>query len=323
MKTQKHKKLIGGLAAFSVLALSVLPSSLAFAADKEFYDTTYYNTYYDYAYNIRSVLQLPSDSDGVGVYANSSGQYIDSDGYDTIYPSYSGNTDAPAIFVYTDWIAKDSAAQEGSVVKDYVIDGNALQVLFTSDTAAYSDNAVIDKMIRNRFRHELSYSSPYGYDHPGFIKQLMQLGYFRIGRVLEPDEFEPISETVSEDGGVVTYSVQSEANKIDNAYRIWNQKMALAPNVDGGQGRQFGNDFIIPTGGTLAIDIDATSESLSGVNVAIVNATTGYTVDWIPNISAKTRFTYTPSNYAGSTFRIMISTEDSQGGEAELSAYVY
>ena len=62
---------------------------------------------------------------------------------------------------------------------------------------------------------------------------------------------------------------------------------------------------------------------LSGVNVAIVNATTGYTVDWIPNISAKTRFTYTPSNYAGNTFRIMISTEDSQGGEAELSAYVY
>ena len=92
MKTQKHKKLIGGLAALSVLALSVLPSSLTFAADKEFYDTTYYNAYYDYDYNIRSVLQLPSDLDGVGVYANSSGQYIDSDGYDTIYPSYSGNT---------------------------------------------------------------------------------------------------------------------------------------------------------------------------------------------------------------------------------------
>ncbi len=323
MKTQKHKKLIGGLAALSVLALSVLPSSLTFAADKEFYDTTYYNTYYDYDYNIRSVLQLPLDSDGVGVYANSSGQYIDSDGYDTIYPSYSGNTDAPALFVYTDWIAKDSAAQEGAVVKDYVIDGNALQVLFTSDTAAYSNNAAIDKMIQNRFRHELSYSSPYGYDHPGFIKQLMRLGYFRIGTVLEPDEFEPIFETTAEDGGVVAYSVQSEANKIDNAYRIWNQKMVLAPNVDGGQGKQFGNDFIIPTGGTLAIDIDATSESLSGVNVAIVNATTGYTVDWIPNISAKTRFTYTPSNYAGNTFRIMISTEDSQGGEAELSSYVY
>ena len=33
--------------------------------------------------------------------------------------------------VYTDWIAKDSAAQDGSVVKDYVIDGNAC-LLYTS-----------------------------------------------------------------------------------------------------------------------------------------------------------------------------------------------
>lgn len=329
MEPKKHKRIIAAVAAVFLLAISAFLPSLALAEEKQFSETTYYNPYYDWEQNIRLTLRILPDDGSIVVWVNSNGTYLDRDGFDTVYPN-DDNLETPVLFVTTEWRAKTAAPSDGEVTRQYSIEGNDLTVAFSAETAAYRDNPVIDKMIRNRFAHELHYVEPLGatrpeylYDHPGFIRQVMERGVFCITFVAEPEEFPPISEWRVGSGGTMSYLVQSEANRIDPAYWIWEETIALEHNVDGTQGRKFGQDFTIPAGKTLAIDLEDASESMRKVNIAVVDLSTGQTVDWMPSVSIGTRLTYTPGNAAGGQFKIMLSTDELYGGEAELSAYVY
>lgn len=279
--------------------------------------------------NILAALNLPNPTDGVSMHVFDGPLYIDEEGFPTV-PRNSGNRNLPVLCVRSGWIAKDAVKPEGAVTKQYSMEGNELSVLFSAETAGYANHPAIQKMIQNRFSYELHYVNPLGedmpewnYDHPAFIRELMKRGVFVITKVQEPAQFEP-KKWPTPDGGTMTYGVLSEGNKLDAAYRFWDEKVSLNQNVDGKQGKQFADSFSISAGKTLAFNVEKTSESMSRMNVAILDLSTGQTVDWLPNMSVGMRLTYTPgANKAGHIFKIMISTDQLYGGEAKLSAYLY
>ena len=60
------------------------------------------------------------------------------------------------------------------------------------------------------------------------------------------------------------------------------------------------------------------------MNVAIWDADTASTVDWIPNLSSGHRFYFTPGvNESGRRFRIIVSTGENTGDYADINVFVY
>lgn len=331
METKKHRKLIAGITACLLLCTSVLlPSAALGEEEKEFGVSTYYHAYKSLEWNINSTLQLPvSNEEGVAMSVRENGIYIDKDGFATVYHNYE-NRNTPVLCVTSKWAAKESAKPEGAVIKQYTVEENELTVLFVREAAGYANHPVVEKMIQNRFSYELHYKNPLGetkpewnYDHPAFIRELMRRGVYIITAVQEPTEFQPMFRAPTADGGTLSYEVLSEGNKIDVAYRFWEEKVSLNQNIDGNQGKQFAESFVIPAGKTLAFNIEETSESMPTMNVAIIDLSTGKTVDWIPSMAVGMRLSYTPSENAGHIFKIMFSTDEPYGGEAKLSAYLY
>ncbi len=325
MKPQKRNKAVAAIAAAAVCLSAILPA-LAWAEPKQFSHTTYYNINYGMAYNISSMLGLPTGEPQGAVLVRmiEGGVYLDGDGYDTV--TADGNHQRPVLYVESNWRAKGAEIPAGAAVKQVNVEGYNLDVLFDPQTAAYADNPVIDKMLQNRFTRELHYTDPLGermpesaYDHPAYIKALMQQGVFCITSVLEPEQFQPLAQWASEDGGVFTYEVLSAANELDAASRISKQALTLHENIDGNQGKTVVQQVTVSAGKKLSVDIQTDQK----INVAFVNQGTGETVDWIPNLPGGTRYSYQPGALAGQNFQIRVSTEEPGGAQAEIAAYLY
>lgn len=325
MKPQKRNKVVAAIAAAAVCLSAVLPA-LAWTQPKQFSRTTYYNVNYDMAYNVNSTLGLPTGEPphgGTFVRVIEGGVYLDGDGYDTV--TADGNCQRPVLYVESKWQAKGAEIPAGTVVTQENVEGYNLEVRFSPQAAAYADNPVIEKMLQNRFTRELHYTDPLGkripefnYDHPAYIKALMQQGVFCITSVLEPEQFQPLAQWASEDGGVFTYEVQSAANGLDAASQISKQTLTLYENTDGNQGKAVVQQVTVPAGKTLSVDIQTDQK----INVAFVNQGTGETVGWMPNLTGGIRYSYQPGGLAGQAFQIRASTEEPGSVQAEIAVYL-
>ena len=319
-------KFLGALLAAVLLAGSVTGASLVFAEElkplSEFGGAfvTHYNWPSTLEDNVLSTLDMLSDIKGgfrLKVSSTPGTTYIDVNGrkIDTY------NRTEPYYGVEKEWKEK-SFAVKTMTTKTLSIEGKDVTVAFAGQAAAYRDDKVIEKMIRNQIAFELSYHNEhYDYDHQAFINELISRGAYVINEVVAPENFKPV-EFSRRNGDFVGMKILTKLDKKDKITDVFNQKTVIPKNIDGHQGAQLGDSFVIGSGESLAIDIKETTDKMPKVNWAIINVTTGEPMDWIPGALGGYRFIYTPREaYANHTFKVVMSGYESDTAHIEIFTY--
>jgi beta-lactamase regulating signal transducer with metallopeptidase domain len=326
MKTgTKSKKLLGVLLAAVMMAGSVMATSLVFAEELKPLSrfggafVTHYDPSKSLEVNVLNTLDIHYDAPLplLRVYTMPGTTYIDVNGrkIDTY------NRTEPYYGVEKEWKEKNFAI-ETMTTKTLSIEGKDVIVAFADQAAAYRDDKVIEKMIRNQITFELSYRDDiFDYDHQAFINQLISRGAYVINEVVTPENFNPFIFH-RQNGDFLGEKILTKFDKKEKISDIFNQKTIIPQNIDGHQGAQLGDSFVIGSGETLAIDIKETTDKMPKVNWAIINVTTGELVDWMPSAPGGYRFIYTPREaYANHTFKVIMSGEKSDTAIIEIFTY--
>lgn len=327
MKTgTKGGKFLGAVLAAVMIAASVTATSLVFAEELKPLSeyggafTTYYNWGSTFEDNVLRTLDIHSEPLAGGVrikvFTIPGTTYIDVNGrkIDTY------NRTEPYYGVEKEWKEK-SFAIETMTTKTLSIEGKDVTVAFADRAAAYLDDKVIEKMVRNQITFELSYHDEH-YDHQAFINELISRGAYVINEVVTPENFKPFIFYNRQNGDFLGQKILTKFDKKDKITDVFNQKTVIPKNIDGHQGTQLGNSFVIGSGESLAIDIKETTDKMPQVNWAIINVTTGEPIDWIPNAQGGYRFIYTPrETYANHTFKVVMSGEESDTATIEIFTY--
>lgn len=314
----KSRKLWGILLTAVMMAGSVMATSLVFAEDlkplSEFGGA--FVTHYSWNHTLEdNVLSTLSDSAQWKVSSIPGTTYIDVNGrkIDTY------NRTEPYYGLEKEWKEKN-LAMETMTAKTLSIEGKEVTVAFADQAAPYRDDKVIEKMIRNQITFELSYHGDH-YDHQAFINELISRGAYVINEVVTPENF----KTVDFDGKNGDFLGMKILTKFDEKTKIadvFNQRTVVPKNIDGHQGVQLGDRFMIGSGESLAIDIKETTDKMPQVNWAIIDVTTGETVDWLPGAHGGYRFIYIPREaYANHTFKVVMSSTESDTARIEIFTY--
>lgn len=137
------------------------------------------------------------------------------------------------------------------------------------------------------------------------------------------------TKITTEDGtfkdiGFLAGKVLTKYDSKDKITSVYNGNILVPGNIDGNQGVQVGDSFTIRAGETLAIDIKELTDDMPQVNWAIVDVTTGETVDWMPGARQGERFIWTPSdNYLNHTFKVLTSTAYESSDQAYFEIFTY
>lgn len=327
MKTNtKNRKILGALLAAVMIAGCVTATSWVFMKElkplSEFGGafTTHYNWDSTLEDNVLSTLDMFSDIKGGFKWKVSSipgTTYIDVNGrkIDTY------NRTEPYYGVEKEWKEKNFAI-ENMTTKTLSIEGKDVTVAFADKAAAYQDDKVIEKMIRNQITFELSYHDDH-YDHQAFINELISRGAYVIDEVVTPENFKPVDFGFGgQNGDFLGRKILTKFDKKDKITDVFNQKTVIPKNIDGNQGAQLGNSFVIGSGESLAIDIKETTDKMPLVNWAIINVTTGELVYRTPGEPGGYRFIYTPREaYANHAFKVVMSGKESDTAHIEIFTY--
>jgi len=279
--------------------------------------TTYYNPNNTLEENVISTLGIKSETIHVSVlpgitYIDLNGRKIDTYNRTEAYYAVKWN-----------WKAKD-VDTEKLEHKIMNIEGKNITFAFSDKAAAYKDDKIIEKMLVNQIIFELSYKDKrYDYDHQAFINELISRGVYVIQDVVTADNFGWRYGT-DQSAGFWGSKMLTKYDKKDKITSVFNDKAQVPENIDGNQGVQIGNNFTINEGETLAIDIKETTDKMPTVNWAIVDVTTGKLIYWMPNVLGGHRYIYTPNeNYQNHTFKVMMSTEETEGDIAGFEIFTY
>jgi beta-lactamase regulating signal transducer with metallopeptidase domain len=294
--------------------------------------TIYYNSFHTLEANVLTTLGKPVLVLGSKIQIKHlpSPDYIDVNGRQIdIY-----NRTEPYYSVKWNWMAKDSEAKNFAQ-KTLTIKGKEVTVAFSDKAAAYKNDKVIEKMVTNIISFASVYKDKtYNYDYKAFIDELISRGILVIQEVTVPENFGwnyTTTKITTEDGtfkdiGFLARKVLTKYDSKEKITSVYNGRIIVPENIDGNQGVQVGDSFTIGAGATLAIDIKELTDDMPQVNWAIVDVTTGETVDWMPGARQGQRFVWTPSdNYVNNTFRVMASTckPSSVNDNAVLEIFTY
>lgn len=325
LKTRsRNRRSLGALMVVGMIALSIITTSLVFAeapkAPKPLVERggaiyTYYNYAQTLEENVRDRLGIKLTTDNIHVidvpiYIDVTGRKLD------VY-----NRTEPHYKIDNKWKQKNSGL-EGMINKTLSIEGKTVTVAFADKAAAYKDDPVIEQMIRNQITFELSYHSNH-YDHQAFINELIERGAYVIQDVTEPKDFKFEELMRKPNGDALDWRPLTRYDKKKKLVDIFNNKIKLPKNIDGNQGTQLGNSFVIKKGEILAIDIKEATDKMPGINFAIFNVTKGeLAADWIPFARSGYRIIYTPGQLsANDTFKVVMSGEESDIADIEIFTY--
>jgi beta-lactamase regulating signal transducer with metallopeptidase domain len=312
-----NKKYVGVLLVCVMVVLSIVSTSLVFAEEPKTVTEnsgatkTYYNTSNTLEENVKSTFNIPNPSQLLMARVTDAPFYIDQDGLKVdVF-----NRTEPYYMIQREWQQKDTALEQKSVS----VEGKTVTVAFTEKTAAYKDDEVIEKMIRNQISFELQYQDKQNrYDHSAFINELIQQGMIVVMGVTEPKDFK-FQMWTKENGDQLGRKALTSYDKKDKITNVFNQKILLNQNIDGNQGKQVGSTFTIKSGETLMMDIKKVTDKMPTVNLAIVNVTTGEIVEVMPNITEGSRYIYIPNPlFENHTFKIVMSAEASDSADIEI-----
>lgn len=278
--------------------------------------TTYYNPYATLEDNVLGTLGIDSDKDEICRVRVTGPTYIDANGRKI---DYYNRTDP---YYGIEWGWEEKSAIQKMMHKMLSVEGKNVTVAFTDDAAAYRDDKVIEKMIINQIVFELGYHSKNSdYDHQAFINELINRGAYVIKDVVTPENFKP-RVWQNKNGDFLGMKLLTDYDQKNKITDIFKQEITLHKNVNGNQGVQLGDRFVIKHGETLAIDIKETTDKMPTVNLAIINVTTGEFIDWMPGVRGGYRFIYTPREaYANHNFKIVMSGEESDNAYIEIFTY--
>ena len=278
---------------------------------------TYYNIAYDLERNLDQTFGRNRTSNAIFATVISP-HYIDGDGKKVTYY----NRTEPGFKVIPGWVEK-GAVLGSAPVKTLEAGGKTITVAFPGDTAKYYDDPVINKMVQTQMDFEFAYQNE-EYDHQAFISALADQGIYVFKQIIPAGEFGPEFESPTGSGGTIGLRVLTKYDQKAKLYDVWNGRAKVNVNLDGNQGVQLGNDFTLGQGQTVAVDIKELTDAMPTMNVAIWDADTASTVDWIPNLSSGHRFYFTPGvNESGRRFRIIVSTGENTGDYADINVFVY
>jgi beta-lactamase regulating signal transducer with metallopeptidase domain len=312
-----NKKYVGVLLVCVMVVLSIVSTSLVFAEESKTVTEnsgatkTYYNTSNTLEENVKSTFNIPNPSQLLMGRVTDAPFYIDQDGLKVAL----FNRTEPYYLIQREWQQKDTALEQKSVS----VEGKTVTVAFTEKTAAYKDDEVIEKMIRNQIAFELQYQDKQNrYDHSAFINELIQQGMIVIMNVTEPKDF-TFQMWTKENGDQTGIKALTSYDKKDKITNVFNGKILLNQNIDGNQGKQVGSTFTIKSGETLVMDIKKVTDKMPTVNLAIANVTTGEIVEVMPNITEGSRYIYIPNPlFENHTFKIVMSAEASDSADIEI-----
>lgn len=317
-----HKS-TGVLMVSVMIAVTVMTTSVVFAEQsKPLVEdgggmTTYYNHSQTLEENVRNTLRITTTTNQIRGYVIDAPFYIDEKGrkLDEF------NRTEPYYEISREWKQKDVYLKE-MTNKTLKIEGKNVHVAFSDRASLYKDDPVIEQMIRNQIAFELSYQSDRAeYDHAAFIDELITRGVYVIQNVTEAKDFQFKIRKMKngDEWGEKPLTVFDKKNKLAD---IFNDKVDLLKNINGKQGTQIGENFVIRQGETLAIDIKETTDKMPMINWAIVDVTKGELVHWLPNALGGYRYIYTPGKYsANHTFKVVASGDESDHAFLELFTY--
>lgn len=313
----KNKKYFGALLVLIMLSVSIFTTSLVFAetpkplAENAGALKTYYNSAKTLEQNIHSTLGIIEAAETVQVRVTDAPFLIDADGLKVDL----FNRTEPYYMIRREWKPQSTDLEQ----KTLSIEGQTVTVAFAPQAVSYKDDPVIERMIRNQITFELGYQSKKkDYDHSAFIHELIQRGMLVIDEVTEAKDF-PFEVWPPNNGDQLGKKPLTRFDKRDKTTGIFNQKVELNRNVDGGQGKQLGNSFILRNGETLVIDVKELTDKMPTVNWAIINVTTGEPVNQMFNAPGGYRYTYTPGRTSlNNTFKVVMSGEKSDLGDIEI-----
>lgn len=321
MGTYSRKgKYLGASLVFVMIFASIFTTSLVFAeaqrplAENAGALKTYFNSAKTLEQNVRNTLGIQKATDKVQIRVTEAPFCIDDDGLKVdLY-----NRTEPYYMISREWKQKSTAMEQ----KTLSIEGKVVTVAFTQKAASYKDDLVIERMIRNQITFELGYQSKKkDYDHPAFVNELIKQGMIVIQEVTEPKDFQ-FEVWTKKNGDQLGKKPLTRYDKRDKIADIFNQKVELNRNVNGSQGKQLGNSFVIKSGETLVIDVKGVTDKMPTINWAIGNVTTGEMVDQMPSVSGGTRYIYTPGNLSmNNTFKVVMSGEASDSADIEIFTY--
>ena len=279
--------------------------------------------------NVDFALGIPNPHFGIiGTTGPSGITYIDANGRKiAVY-----NRTTPCYGVELGWIAKNSPDLATMTIKTLSILDTEVTVAFAGDDAAYRDDPVIDKMIRNQITFEELGYRPTQYNHQAFINELISRGAYLIKQVVTPENFKP-EVWYAENGDFVGMKILTKFDQKTKIADVLNQRVVIPKNIDGHQGVQIGNNFVIDSGQSLAIDVKETTDKMPQVSLALTDVTTGepaiYCIPralgglWFPGATGGYRYIYTPRPaLAGHTFKVAMSTEEASDTAAtEIFTY--
>ncbi|NUU63574.1 M56 family metallopeptidase [Paenibacillus agri] len=311
----KGQGYLGVLLVTAMTAASLLITTMVFAESPKTKTQyvgemfTYYNVYSTLDQNIKSTFGLGN----IGVI---DGPFcIDANGLKVDYY----NRTEPYYMINRSWKLKDNALEQ----KVLSIDGKNVTVAFTKETAAYQDDSVIEKMVRNQIEYELTYkNTKWNHDHLAFINEVISQGMMVVQNVTEPKDFKFIMSTEKngDQWGMKPLTRYDAKTKVKS---IFNQKVKLAANINGKQGKQIGDSFVIKNGETLAIDFKKTTDSMPQIYFSVINVRTGKPVMDDNYLGSGNRFIFIPGKQSvNSTFKVIMSGEGgSDTGEVEIFTY--
>lgn len=292
----------------------------------------YYHPYRTFGENV--LKTLGEDVPGYLGRVYSSPGCIDVNGRRT--PATQNRTE-PSYDVGWDWMAKDNDDANNYTQKTLTIEGTEVTIAFTDETESYMDDKVIEKMVNNIISFASVYKDEmYDYDYKAFIDELTDKGMILIQKVTTPENFGWYysgTEINIKDGikdiGFFACKVLTKYDakeKITSVYdgKILVPAVVFTKDTDGDVGVQVGDSFTIRAGETLAMDIKGLTDDMPQVNWAIVDISSGETIDWMPGTLSGYRYVWTPSDkYVNDTFRVMTSTSKPVGDNAVLEIFTY
>ncbi|MFM9279755.1 M56 family metallopeptidase [Paenibacillus jiagnxiensis] len=316
--SSSERKLLGILMICAIVLASISATSLVFAeTPKQLTENagalkTYYNPSKTLEQNVRSTLGKQQSSEKVQVRVKEAPFFIDADGLKVDL----FNRSESYYKITREWRSKNAGLKQ----KTLAIEGKTVTVAFSPEAASYKDDPVIERMVRNQISFELKFKST-KYDHTAFINELIKEGAIIIQSVTEAKNFQFEFRT-NNNGDQLGEKPLTRYDKRDKIVNIFNQKVKLNRNIDGGQGKQIGKSFIVKNGETLAIDIKELTDKMPTINWTIINVTTGEAVEERSGAPGGYRYIFTPGKLnANNTFKIIMSGEDSDSAGVEIFTF--
>lgn len=325
---KKNRKLSGGVAVAAVLVFSILTTSVLFAEETPALTelnggiSTYYAINHSFEENVRHTFGFPleSESGTKMTVTRFVPYYIDEHGLEI----KGGNKNEVAYGVRLFW--RENNKENSSLIqKTVTVQGRQVRVGFTEQALPYKDDKVIDQMVKTQISFELGLgrnSLSGDYNHTAFVDELIKRGIYVIAQVVEPRDIEPDFNHAVDGTYAYGNKILTKYDKKEKIKNIFNQKIKMAANINGSQGRQLGEPFALQEGETLAIDLKEGSKEIDRINWAIVDADTGDTILWMPNAPVRERWMFIPfEGQIGKRVAIRVSAQET--GECDFEVFTY